>query len=222
MEGQGTFEEETHTEWNDVYPYSSTGQVGSIGWKRKEESWKAFFKETYGEVEVINYALQGCSNYEQFEYLNKNLKDFKNTDLILFGFTSKQRDTSKAINYPFDAQKNSFTKGDLFEKYFYSAVYDDIVYEKIAQTNYLYYQTYAKENNLNILFFDLFESYVNIDNCSKSLISLIDERSACINLRFLFLVLWIKLRRACLPFLSLLPINKILFLFSCAKTDAVL
>jgi len=175
MEGQGTFEEETHTEWNDVYPYSSTGQVGSIGWKRKEESWKAFFKETYGEVEVINYALQGCSNYEQFEYLNKNLKDFKNTDLILFGFTSKQRDTSKAINYPFDAQKNSFTKGDLFEKYFYSAVYDDIVYEKIAQTNYLYYQTYAKENNLNILFFDLFESYVNIDNCSKSLISLIDE-----------------------------------------------
>lgn len=38
--------------------------------------------------------------------------------------------------------------------------FDEIGYERVAQTNYLFYSEYAKMKGLNIHFFDLFEPYV--------------------------------------------------------------
>lgn len=38
--------------------------------------------------------------------------------------------------------------------------FDEILYERIAQTNYLFYSEYFKVKGLNIHFFDLFEPYV--------------------------------------------------------------
>ena len=204
MEGQGTFEVETLGEWSNKYPFQINGMIGekgTIGWKRREESWNKFFREEYNYIEVNNFAEQGASNYRSFELLNENLKDFKDTDLILFGFTSKWRDNSKAIKYAWpddkhqslssgmhrhnvkdeaykadlDGSKGFVEKPSEFEKYFYSSIFDENVYENIAQTNYLYYQTYAKENNLNIIFFDLFDRYVDINKCTPELRYLIDK-----------------------------------------------
>jgi hypothetical protein len=198
MEGQGTFDIETLDEWDNKYPFDPQAKYGSIGWKRKEESWNKFFKERYNNIEVKNYAEQGASNYRSFEHLNENLKDFKDTDLILFGFTSKWRDSSN-IKYawqqmvdgeegpsPVQELEGSLATGyhkdtiesknpTEFEKYFYSSIFDEDVYENIAQTNYLFYQTYAKDNNLNIIFFDLFDKYVDINKCKPSLRYLIDK-----------------------------------------------
>ncbi len=209
MEGQGAFDVETLSEWigpdsEPKYPFKGPngllGEKGTIGWKRKEETWNKFFREEYN-IEVNNLAQQGQSNYWSFELLNKNLKDFKDTDLILFGFTSKWRDNSRAIKYawPDDKHENIATahhrhgvkdeayKADLdgskgfvekpteFEKYFYSSIFNEDVYENIAQTNYIFYQTYAKENNLNIIFFDLFDRYVDINKCKPELRYLIDK-----------------------------------------------
>ena len=62
-----------------------------------------------------------------------------------------------------------------FEKYFYSSIFKEDVYENIAQTNYLYYQTYAEDNNLNMIFFDLFDKYVDINKVPVSFRFLINK-----------------------------------------------
>ena len=194
MEGQGSFDVETLGEWlkpdnEPEYPFQIDGMIGvkgTIGWKRKKETWNKFFKEEYNNIEVKNFAEQGASNYRSFDLFNENLKEFKETDLILFGFTSKWRDSSN-INYAWPPEKfgslaTGYHKHTIesknpteFEKYFYSSIFDENVYENIAQTNYLFYQTYAKDNNLNIIFFDLFDRYVDINKCKPELRYLIDK-----------------------------------------------
>lgn len=42
-----------------------------------------------------------------------------------------------------------------------TTVFDESVYENIAQANFLFYQKWCKENGVNIFFFDLFESYID-------------------------------------------------------------
>ncbi len=104
MEGQGTFEIETLTEWNNQYQFDpDSTHPNCIGVKRKKESWNKFFKERYNDIEVQNYAHQGSSNYHQFEKFNEllNFQKITDNDLILFGLTSKWRDTPRTIDYPF-------------------------------------------------------------------------------------------------------------------------
>ena len=65
----------------------------------KFQNYEAYTKNIlkyFPNIEVINFARDGFSNYESFDELNKFFKnDYRKTDLILFGFTSKFRDFSK-------------------------------------------------------------------------------------------------------------------------------
>lgn len=63
-------------------------------------------------------------------------------------------------------QKDKISKGvlefvDEFNEDYLSTVFDERVYENMAQMNYMFYQKYCKKNQINIIFFDLFESYVD-------------------------------------------------------------
>lgn len=44
---------------------------------------------------------------------------------------------------------------------YFSMIYDEYPFEYIAQVNYLFYQQFCKFKNINIVFFDLFEQYIN-------------------------------------------------------------
>ena len=166
----------------------------------------------------------------QFNFLNFIFgHDYKDTDLILFGFTSKYRD-NRAVQPVFQQaahddwykyvkgqrnlkndevhflqnnnpirqsalsfekiqiqlellEKNSNTeniflgKEDFFEdtqiskeekefskkwiQDFFVEMFDEKTYENVAQINYMFYQKYCKWRGINILFFDLFEPYVD-------------------------------------------------------------
>lgn len=62
--------------------------------------WGDNLKKYFPNVEVINYGVDGFSNYQSFEQMNHYFKkDHKKTDLILFGFTSKFRDFSFSQNF---------------------------------------------------------------------------------------------------------------------------
>ena len=75
---------------------------------QNEESWGKNIKKYYPNIEVLNYGLDGYSNYESFTELNIYLKnDYKDTDLILFGFTSKFRDFSKSQKFVWSIEPNS-------------------------------------------------------------------------------------------------------------------
>jgi len=41
------------------------------------------------------------------------------------------------------------------------SVFDERTHENLAQQNYLFYQSWCKHRNVNILFFDLFEPYID-------------------------------------------------------------
>jgi hypothetical protein len=60
--------------------------------------------------------------------------------------------------YNSDFEKD-FTKTQIQE--FFVKIFDERVYENIAQNNYLFYQNWFKKKGLNIIFFDLFEQYIN-------------------------------------------------------------
>ena len=50
---------------------------------------------------------------------------------------------------------------DEFNQDYLATVFDERVYENIAQMNYMFYQKLCKKKGINIIFFDLFESYVD-------------------------------------------------------------
>ncbi len=204
IEGQGTYSEitedfvliEPNIPFGDDKGFGKDEKTIS-GW-RKKNSWNLFFKEKYGldDSQIINYGSQGKDNYSSFELFNKRFTSFIDTDLILFGFTSKYRDNSRAMNFGFETLINnnnpilsqlSFEKQAIFgeengrinkehlsglskiereisEEYIRDhliSVFDETVHENIAQSNYLFYEKWCKAHGINILFFDLFESYVD-------------------------------------------------------------
>ena len=67
------------------------------------QNYEAYTKnllEYFPNVEVINFGRDGYSNYESFDKLNNYFqKDYRQSDLILFGFTSKFRDFSKSTQF---------------------------------------------------------------------------------------------------------------------------
>lgn len=199
IEGQGT--------------YATIGEKGHLiepeydemklrEWRR-ENSWNKVVREITG-CEVINFGRQGSDNYSQFGELNDLSSTLTKTDLIVFGFTSKLRDTP-SLNYCYRTgnQQNSIllsrdnplngmiaweklslefcnyglrednqdhfsfaTKDEReftenFIKDFYVSLYNDLVYEHIAQVNYYFYQQRFKSLGLNLVCFDLFEPYLN-------------------------------------------------------------
>lgn len=196
VEGQGTYE--TIIDNRFVEPNLPFEEIGN--WRQKN-SWNKFIKEKTN-CEVINFAKQGSDNYTQFAHLNNILNNLTQNDLVLFGLTSKLRDSNKSIKYAFNQYNNSndyflhkknpvfsniswskleiyydkfgigkpytnfkdsveqkITK-DYIEKFF-TFIFDEIVYENVAQSNYLFYQEWFKQKKLNIIFFDLFEQYLN-------------------------------------------------------------
>lgn len=200
VEGQGTYDRITR-EGNFLEPDGY--ELDALSNWRKENSWNKFIKEKTN-CEVINEARQGSDNYSQFSMLNTLIKDLTPNDLVLFGFTSKLRDTGYSIQYAFTQNhggetilhghnplggqiaweksllfkdkycteldghsqyKNDFEK-QFTKQYvedFFTTIYNPQVYETIAQSNYLFYQNWFKEKGLNILFFDLFEKYIDED-----------------------------------------------------------
>lgn len=162
---------------------------------RRETAWNKHFREKYNilDSQVVNLGSQGSDNYGMFYQLNKILKNYKDNELILFGFTSKYRDsntsvnvayrnlfqTNSIINQPITFEKlqlnlenpemfltdNPNTKHLKFQqefiKDFLVSVFDERTHENLAQQNYLFYQNWCKYHNVNILFFDLFEPYID-------------------------------------------------------------
>lgn len=197
VEGQGVYE------WVDNMGnfIEPNLPINDISEWRKENSWNKFIKEKTN-CEVINNAKQGSDNYSQFVDLNKLITKLKPTDLVLFGFTSKLRDSGFSINYAFtqdyhgdpllhqhnplrnqiaweksllyldkyctdldghshyiDEFEKEFTKE--YVEQFFSSVLDEQVFETIAQSNYLFYQNWIKKKGLNVIFFDIFEKYID-------------------------------------------------------------
>jgi len=233
IEGQGTYSI-IHDDGRLDEPSLPFGPelVDSICHWRRENSWNKFFREEYGDdVNIINLGIQGSNNLTMFSFLNFIIEnDFKDTDLILFGFTSKYRD-ERLIQYPYsldagsrdwrnpttskekktggkgytllskdnpilrapisfeklqithqllnkDNDENLFLGKEEFYKSntisedekefskkwiqdFFVEIFDERVYENMASTIYMFYQKYCKWKGINILFFDLFEPYVN-------------------------------------------------------------
>lgn len=206
IEGQGTYSEVVDNIYQPLkepaLPYGEG--KGTIREWRRNNSWGKFFVDKYGinPNQIINHGIQGQSNYHSLYELNRLLQKVQPTDLILFGFTSKFRD-SNSLHF---AYQNQFPmhnhspamggyltyerqqllhskEGDIFPDFrngnvdglseyeikfaeewivdYITTVFDESLYENIAQTNFLFYQKWCKENNVNILFFDLFESYID-------------------------------------------------------------
>lgn len=198
VEGQGTYES-----IDDMGNYLEPNFRGEeLSQWRKDNSWNKFIKEKTN-CEVINYGRQGSDNYSQFGPLNWILKNIKPTDLIIFGFTSKYRDSGYSTKYGFAQEhqnnglllhpKNPLTQQIAWEKNLLyidryctnldghavylndkekdftvrfaeeiiTNIYNPQMYETIAQINYKFYETWCKENNVNILFFDIFEKYID-------------------------------------------------------------
>lgn len=198
VEGQGTYDYIDKT-GNQLEPDNLSGIQLSL-W-RKKNSWNKFFKEKTN-CEIKNFARQGANNYEQFFELNRLIPKLKKTDLVVFGLTSKLRESGFSTQYAFtqydsDGSLLNFNNplnkqiaweknlleieqycteidghaeySTIFEKKFtkkyvedfFVSVYNPVVYETLAQANYMFYQNWFKENKLNIIFIDLFEPYVD-------------------------------------------------------------
>lgn len=105
VEGQGIYKE---SEFNGQPDSFSEGELHGyeLGLWRKKNSWEKYLKYYYPDVEYINYGRQGSDNYSQFGHFNECSSDFNENDLILFGFTSKYRDSPQAINYGYNQVAN--------------------------------------------------------------------------------------------------------------------
>ena len=229
IEGQGTYEsieKGPNGGTLTIEPNLPFGEgKGTIREWRRNNSWNKFFQEKYG-ITPINLGVQGGTNSHMYSYFNHILLDYKPTDLILFGFTSKYRDRNLNLGYheapfewessvpPYKRGKNigqnllhqsnplkgsqlTFERIQIIEEWlnknnsqnvfmgkeeyfeddkvsdiekkfskefiqdFFVEVFDERTYENIAAMNYFFYQKYCKFHNINILFFDLFEPYVN-------------------------------------------------------------
>jgi hypothetical protein len=196
IEGQGTYE----FIGNDGRMYEPNIPFEKLNEWLKQNSWNKFIKK-YTSSKIINLAKQGSDNYLQFSELNNQIVNLTDTDLVLFGLTSKLRDrksivyafdmdydsklihsknplrgiysweklSNKLFNFGFNKDNNQIDFKDTNEKKFtqnfiqdyFSMIYDDVPFEYISQVNYLFYQQYCKLKNINIIFFDLFEPYVN-------------------------------------------------------------
>lgn len=198
VEGQGTYESITNR-GEFLEPNGLHGDLLS-NW-RKENSWNKFIKDRT-KCTVINFGRQGSDNYSQYHHLNSIIETLTSNDLVIFGFTSKLRDSGFAVKYAFtqDNTHNNFLDRDNplgkqiaweknlldieryctdldghahykneFEKEFtkeyveefFTTIYNPQMYETIAQSNYLFYQNWFKKKNLNIVFFDIFEKYID-------------------------------------------------------------
>ena len=93
VEGQGTYDPELRDKSNPCgEPFTPESHHLLRPW-RKKNSWEKYIKKHFPNVKVENHATQGSDNYSQYGVLNTVLKTVKPTDVILFGFTSKYRDT---------------------------------------------------------------------------------------------------------------------------------
>jgi hypothetical protein len=82
----------------------------------------------------------------------------------IFSFAKSELPFEKFRN-GLNSYKNDFER-KFTEKYkedFFTQVFDEVVFEKLAQANYLFYQNWFKESGFgnNILFFDIFEKYID-------------------------------------------------------------
>lgn len=204
VEGQGTYEELPDGSITEPTFHNDHGLEKLSRW-RKENSWNKFISEKTN-CTVENFAKQGSNNYFQFEKLNEITSQLTETDLVIFGFTSKLRDRV-GINYAYDSIpvdnphnpllsrdnpiikflawekislkniKNNFTlpkqnETEFTEKFlkdYITLLHSELTYEHIAQTNYYLYQERFKSLGLNIIFFDLFEQYINPVYVDKNL-----------------------------------------------------
>jgi len=201
VEGQGTYDPELLTVANPCgEPFNEQEHTKLRPW-RKKNSWEKYLKKHFPDIQVLNYATQGSDNYSQYGMLNDILKKVKPTDVILFGFTSKYRDTpftsqmgfqqvgeggttllsrwNPLISTPIaherisvedkfgvDGPEHKFDS-DIEKEFTYNFLkkwlvytFDEMIHERIAQTNYMFYEEYCKTMGINIHFFDLFEPYV--------------------------------------------------------------
>lgn len=200
IEGQGVYETNVN---GRLFEPNFEHNIELLRNWRKENGWSKYIRK-YSNTNVINKGIQGIDNYNQFKLLNDTLSIAGDTDLILFGFTSKLRDYD-SIHYSFnpkfdteralldkdnplngmvawerlsldycnfgmnpDTEKSLNFRDEITEKLtidfikeYFSSIYDDYPFEYIAQVNYMFYQKYIKVKNLNVIFFDLFEPYVN-------------------------------------------------------------
>ena len=199
VEGQGTYES-IDNEGNYLEPDGMHGE--ELSQWRKDNSWNKIIKDRTG-CEIVNYGRQGSDNYSQYWPLNKTLKNIKPDDLVIFGFTSKLRDSGFAVDYGFMQnhgqgnsilhRENPLSKQIAWEKNLLyiekfcteldghaqylsddekeftiefaedilTKIYNPQMYETIAQINYSFYEKWCKRNNINIIFFDIFEKYID-------------------------------------------------------------
>lgn len=87
----------------------------------------------------------------------------------LRGVTSWDKTDRERYNFGFHEDNAQMQFKDINEKKFtenfiqdyFLSVYDEYPFEYIAQVNYLFYQQFCKTKKINIVFFDLFEQYIN-------------------------------------------------------------
>jgi len=202
VEGQGIYDPDLSIQDNPCGEPFTPEQHSELRHWRKKNSWRKYLKKHFPNVQIKNYASQGCGNYEQFYELNNIISTLTDTDLVLFGFTSKYRDsiTSMMMGFQhhggvhiqrllhpsnpllttpvaferisvedkfsidgsthefFNEKEKEFTYNFLKKWLVYT--FDEVGYERTAQTNYMFYSDYAKMKGFNIHFFDLFEPYV--------------------------------------------------------------
>lgn len=105
-----------------------------------------------------------------FKMGDQNNSVFLSQDNPLNGMVAWEKLSLEFCNYGLreDNQDHfSFNKKDErnftenFIKDFYVSLYNDVVYEHIAQVNYYFYQQRFKSLGLNLVCFDLFEPYLN-------------------------------------------------------------
>lgn len=203
VEGQGTYQSISE-DGEFIEPNLPFGDgPNTIREWRRNNSWNKFIKDITGGCNVVNEAIQGSDNYTQFSILNKWLPKLTKNDLVIFGFTSKLRDSGFSVKYGFtqlsdggysllhtdnplgkqvaweknlieieryctDMDGHAMYKDDIEKKFtkeyvedFFATIYNQQVYETVAQANYLFYQNWFKQNGLNICFFDIFEKYID-------------------------------------------------------------
>lgn len=98
IQGMGCYhklESDGRMSYNKI-PQQNTNEIISYN---NLNSWE-YLKNYFPNVEVLNYGIDGASNYRAFELLmNFIKKDYREDDLILLGFTSKLRDFQNQFNF---------------------------------------------------------------------------------------------------------------------------
>tara|TARA_R110000868_G_scaffold263376_1_gene522015 strand:- start:529 stop:1437 length:909 start_codon:yes stop_codon:yes gene_type:complete len=103
VEGQGIYDHiDEYGNFLELHDYKSNPSELRI-WRR-ENSWVKYIKN-HTSSHVINNGIQASNNYTQFDQLNSIVNDLTDTDLVLFGFTSKLRDR-QSTRYSFDYQNS--------------------------------------------------------------------------------------------------------------------